>query len=333
MSRVDRRAAAVALILGAAFALASTPVSAQLLARPWRCATCISNYFYFDHNAGSGVDDWNCGSSTYNAHDAADFSLRGGVTSIATGYAVLAAADGDVIRAVDGNYDRCQITGLADCASGTRCTYDTANYVVIRHADKTTRYVHLRNGSVRVAVGDHVTCGQVIAEIGSSGCSTNAHLHFEVRARTDAAASAYDPFRGTCSARPASAWVMQGPYRGYPGAECEMVVPPPVDAGVPMPDAGVTSDAGAPVAPDAGGGVPDAGAGVPDAGASADAAPPSGSDGAVRAPDAGRGMGGDLSGGCGCRAGTRGDTPALPLFALAILGAWWMRRLRRSPRT
>ena len=40
---------------------------------------------------------------------------------------------------------------------------------------------HLRTGSVRVALGDRVTCGQVIGEIGSSGCSSGAHLHLETR--------------------------------------------------------------------------------------------------------------------------------------------------------
>lgn len=43
----------------------------------------------------------------------------------------------------------------------------------------TTLYTHL--DSQKVAVGDHVTAGQVIATSGASGVSTGPHLHFEVQ--------------------------------------------------------------------------------------------------------------------------------------------------------
>ena len=41
-------------------------------------------------------------------------------------------------------------------------------------------YEHLRPGSIRVAQGDRVRVGQVIAEVGFSGDSTEPHLHFHV---------------------------------------------------------------------------------------------------------------------------------------------------------
>ena len=41
-------------------------------------------------------------------------------------------------------------------------------------------YEHLRPGSLKVAEGDHVRAGQVIAEIGFTGDSTEPHLHFHV---------------------------------------------------------------------------------------------------------------------------------------------------------
>lgn len=318
MSRVERSGVALAAILAAACALASSHADAQRLARPFRCDGCISNYFYYDHNASSAVDDWNCGGSTYNGHHASDFSLSGGVASIATGYPVRAAADGVVLFAVDGFPDRCRIGSTSECASGTSCTYDTANYVAIEHSGRTTRYVHLRRGSVRVARREHVTCGQVIGEIGSSGCSSNAHLHFEVRPLSDSFSAAYDPFLGGCSPRTSSAWIAQGRYRGYPGLACPAVTPPPVDAGAALPDSGVatpdagtTSDAGSAVEPDAGVST--------DAAASADAAA-STMDAAARPPDAGR-VAGDISGGCGCRVGARPQSRTPGLLLLAIAGA------------
>ena len=57
----------------------------------------------------------------------------------------------------------------------------SGNFVVIRHADGIySNYIHLREGSVRVATGDTVTAGQVIGEVGQTGNSDAPHLHFQV---------------------------------------------------------------------------------------------------------------------------------------------------------
>ncbi|MDR3429999.1 M23 family metallopeptidase [Silvimonas sp.] len=56
------------------------------------------------------------------------------------------------------------------------------NMVEIDHGNNlTSRYAHA--SKLLVKVGDHVTAGQVISEIGSTGRSTGAHLHFEIRYR------------------------------------------------------------------------------------------------------------------------------------------------------
>lgn len=55
------------------------------------------------------------------------------------------------------------------------------NYVLIRHANgEHSLYAHLKHGSVRVNVGDAVSAGAQIAEAGSSGNSTEPHLHFQL---------------------------------------------------------------------------------------------------------------------------------------------------------
>lgn len=55
------------------------------------------------------------------------------------------------------------------------------NYVVLRHAGgEYSHYAHLKQGSVRVKAGDTVTRGQVIAQLGHSGNTTEPHLHFQL---------------------------------------------------------------------------------------------------------------------------------------------------------
>lgn len=54
------------------------------------------------------------------------------------------------------------------------------NWVVIQHANgEKTVYGHMQ--SYFVAVGQHVSAGQVIALVGSEGQSTGPHLHFEIK--------------------------------------------------------------------------------------------------------------------------------------------------------
>ena len=54
------------------------------------------------------------------------------------------------------------------------------NYVVIKHGNGSqTLYAH--QSSVAVSPGQHVEQGQVIGYVGSTGKSTGAHVHFEIR--------------------------------------------------------------------------------------------------------------------------------------------------------
>ena len=55
------------------------------------------------------------------------------------------------------------------------------NYVMIDHGNGlVTLYAHCRN--IYVSEGEYVSCGQTIAEVGSTGSSQGPHIHFEVRA-------------------------------------------------------------------------------------------------------------------------------------------------------
>ncbi|WP_051290020.1 M23 family metallopeptidase [Paenibacillus massiliensis] len=54
------------------------------------------------------------------------------------------------------------------------------NSIILRHVDIETRYYHLSR--IDVVNGQKVEAGQKIGEVGSTGGSTGAHLHFEVRA-------------------------------------------------------------------------------------------------------------------------------------------------------
>ena len=55
------------------------------------------------------------------------------------------------------------------------------NYIIIDHGNSEySVLVHLKKASLRVKKGDKVKRGDIIAQVGQSGLSTQPHLHFEV---------------------------------------------------------------------------------------------------------------------------------------------------------
>lgn len=85
---------------------------------------------------------------------------------------VIAANKGVVVKVVTG----CKSYGDKSCGGGY------GNHIMISHSDgKYTLYAHLHQNTIIVKKNDKVDAGQVIAKTGSSGRSTGAHLHFEVR--------------------------------------------------------------------------------------------------------------------------------------------------------
>jgi murein DD-endopeptidase MepM/ murein hydrolase activator NlpD len=59
--------------------------------------------------------------------------------------------------------------------------------IALRGGEAFVSLAHLRLGSIRVGVGDHVTAGRPIAECGNSGNSTEPHVHLQVMDRADPA--------------------------------------------------------------------------------------------------------------------------------------------------
>ena len=170
-----------------------------------RCAPTA----YYDTNRSTGwYSDWGCGTRTYNQHDGNDYGI-GGFAAMDAGRYVKSAASGTVIAVHDGEWDRCT-TG--NCG--------TANYIQIRHSDgKVTWYWHLKRWSIRVRVGQWVSCGTDIAQVGSSGYSTGPHLHFGVFVPNYGMDDPYGSPYGCGGA--ATYWMQQGSYGGLPGLACQ----------------------------------------------------------------------------------------------------------------
>lgn len=92
-------------------------------------------------------------------HTGIDIVKPGGKS---TGTLIVAAGSGRVIKA------------------GSNGAY--GNCVIIDHGDGVqTLYAHMLDGSIKVRVGQKVSTGQAIGNIGSTGRVSGPHLHFEVR--------------------------------------------------------------------------------------------------------------------------------------------------------
>lgn len=73
------------------------------------------------------------------------------------------------------------VTEVRDGVEGFDTVRSAGNRVTIDHGDGVvTKYYHMKNDSVCVSAGDHVTAGQEIGYMGSTGYSTGAHLHFQL---------------------------------------------------------------------------------------------------------------------------------------------------------
>lgn len=177
---------------------------------PYNNVWSISNHVDHNPNFPNAIQDWNCGSRTYDTssgynHKGIDiFTWPFSLFQMDNNQAIaVAAADGVIIGKDDGNYDR-------------SCSFNSNNWnaVYVSHADGSqTWYGHLKNGSLTSKnLGDTVVAGEFLGVVGSSGNSTGPHLHFEVYNNLN---QLVDTYTGTCNTWTSSTdswWQSQKPY-------------------------------------------------------------------------------------------------------------------------
>lgn len=164
----------------------------------------ITGHVDQDIQSGS-VADYHCGMLTYDGHQGTDiatwpfpfYKMENDQVQ------VIAAADGILIDKGDGQYDRnCEWNGMS------------ANYAIVQHEDGSRAlYWHMKSGSVTSKViGEHISTGEYLGIVGSSGISTGPHLHFELQS-ADSNPTYLDPYSGDCNILNANSWwADQKPY-------------------------------------------------------------------------------------------------------------------------
>ena len=140
---------------------------------------------YMDHDPSAGLQDYACGSQTYDGHDGTDIRIRD-----TTSQANVVAAAGGVVKATrDGVADRLVRT---DADRKAIEKIECGNGVLIDHGSGwETQYCHMRQGSLAVRKGDRVEAGQMLGAVGYSGMAAFPHVHLSVRKD----GKAVDPFR------------------------------------------------------------------------------------------------------------------------------------------
>jgi len=160
---------------------------------------------YVDLSGEGSLLDYSGGTHTYDGHSGTDLSIRN-FREMDHGVPVYAAADG-VVSLSRNEFDDRNTEWAPDLGPKW-------NGVGIFHNDTlATRYLHFRKNSVVVEEDEEVKAGDLLGYVGSSGFSTNPHLHFDVLIVKDETVTVRDPWEG--AENPVfSLWDNQLPYLG-----------------------------------------------------------------------------------------------------------------------
>lgn len=111
------------------------------------------------------------------------------------GKEIIAPADGIVVKISDKHNDSRVYNGCKVYCD----TWDIrGNYIVIKHNENEySMTAHIKKGSFRVKTGDTVRQGEVIAQCGNSGNTSEPHIHFQLQSGENCFTSAGLPITFT----------------------------------------------------------------------------------------------------------------------------------------
>lgn len=182
---------------------------------PYNEVWAISNYV--DHNPAypNKVQDYNCGTKTYDT-DAGYNHMGVDIFTWPFSWKMMDYDEAEIVAAAPG-----QIIAIIRDQFDRSCTFNSNlwNAVYVQHADGSVAvYGHMKkNSPTSKSVGDTVALGEYLGIIGSSGNSTGPHLHFEVYSEIEwngvGQDVLIDPYAGSCNTmNTESWWADQKPY-------------------------------------------------------------------------------------------------------------------------
>ena len=129
--------------------------------------TTTTGRYSYDFIAVNGAGDMSSGDETKNE------------SWLGFKQPVFSAGAGRVVASVD---DRPDDHEIDMSALRKDLNAEFGNYIIIDHENgEFSLYGHIHQGSAKVKVGDRVSAGQQIAQVGASGSSLMPHLHFQVQ--------------------------------------------------------------------------------------------------------------------------------------------------------
>jgi len=159
----------------------------------------IGSFVDLDPSGPNSLMDWACGTRTYDLNTGYDHEGTDMMTGPFPAHGmnsrwvdIVAVAPGVIIARNDGAPDR-------NCMA--QASIREANFVSILQDDGlSAHYWHMQSGSLTdKQIGDRVETGEFLGRVGSSGYSSEPHLHFELR-HPDVPGIIVDPYAGACGA-------------------------------------------------------------------------------------------------------------------------------------